>query len=113
MGQNSNYVDTSRIASGKGTTVGGALSLVNGWQLGCVIARTGAGVLTITLDVAVGFAVAGQYMLWFQCNTAGGLVPVTVDTSDQVKTITMQTAVGAATESAFWFELERNLTRPT
>lgn len=113
MGQNSNYVDTSRIAAGKGTTVGGALSLVGGFQLGCVIARTGVGVITITLDVAVGFAVAAQYLLWFQTNTAGGLVGIAVDTSDQVKTVTMQTVAGAATESAFWFEVERILTRPS
>lgn len=109
----SNYVNYSTIASGKGTTVGGALSLVGGYNVGCVIARTGVGVITITLDVAVGFAVAAQYLLWFETNTAGGLVGIVADTSDQVKTVTMQTAAGAATESAFWFEVQRLLTRPS
>lgn len=99
----------SLIAFGKGTTAGGALSLVGGYQVGCVIARTGAGVITITLDPAVGFCVAGEYMLDFFCNTLANVF-VAVDTSDQVKTVTMQTAAGAATDGAFWFKVWRKIT---
>lgn len=99
------------IASGKGTTVGGAMSIAAGWNAGCVLTYGGVGIVVITLDAVAGFVAAAEYQLFFVCGTAT-IQPTHVLTSPGVLTVTMATAVaGVATESTFWFKLERLLSQ--
>ena len=103
------FVKVSQIASGKGTTVGGSLTVT--FQAGCVIARTDTGTITITLDAAVGFVTAAMHILRFRLNTTAVVQALETNTSDSVKTIVMGTTGGTATEAAFEFEIVRLLTR--
>lgn len=98
------------IAAGRGTTVGGVM-IVN-WQRGMLLTRVVAGVVAATLDPSPapeGGLTAADGYIEFLTNTAGGLNPVTVDTTDFVKTTTMQTAAGVATDSAFSIKIYRRL----
>ena len=119
MSDQNGYAALSLVAFGRATTVGGALVL--GFNVGCVLARTGVGVVTITLDPAVGFidnvnpaTALGDGYADVGMFTNGVGQYTLVDTSAQVKTLSMfatAAGAGAAAEGAFAFKLFRRLTR--
>lgn len=83
------------LAAAGGTTVGAALT--TRFARGCALARTGVGVITVTLDTQVD---ANECVLHVACETATQYATIT-NTSDQVKTITICDNAGAAAEGAF------------
>lgn len=106
------FVELSLIAFGKGTTVGGALTTT--FIHGGTMAYIGVGVVDLTLDPAVGFAVAAGYIAQLDLLTNGVSQKTIVDTSDQVKRMSFfasAAGAGAAAESAFSFKFWRRITR--
>lgn len=101
------FVKMQLIALGRGTTVGAALVMT--FFVGATFARTGVGVVTATLDAAVGFADAATNSLPTVFALTNDITVVPVDTSASVKTLNFRTG-GAAAESAFEAFLWRRLT---
>lgn len=95
-----NLVQGQVWAAGKMT---GAGVLV--FQRGCVLARTGAGVYTITLDKEID---AAECTILATPNVAGDAAIGVVDTSDAVKTLNAFNTAGAATDTDFSFVILRN-----
>lgn len=105
------FVELSLIAFGKGTTVGGALTTT--FIHGGTMAYIGAGIVDLTLDAAVGFAVAAGYIMDLDLLTNGVSQKTITDTSAQVKRLSFfasAAGAGAAAESAFQFKVWRRLT---
>lgn len=93
--------------------MGGAIQ-PGAFSHGCTMAYGGVGLLDIALDPAVGFAVAGEYLIDVQLRTNGVSQQTVTDTSPQVKRVAFfasAAGAGAAAESAFEFKIWRVLTK--
>lgn len=74
---------------------------VQAFAAGCLLARTGAGVYTLTLDEALDSAEGGVLVSFDGPAVAADQTVNIEDTSDTVKTITV-TAAGVATDAGFF-----------